>query len=303
MSPLVKERLLTTLQYGIPLGLVLALFVALATPSKRYEVLCEKRDGQRAVQVVRTHIRDHLADVLGRGGGHNQLDIRFVDGDTAHFLTSGSKTHNSDPNLLQMDRVCAISVVTQRVAIVAPIIVDPINWERFGIVRLPDVGYSFRQGDGSVLILGQGRNTRKYFQMIALPGDNLGEVSYRVGGQELLPWMTRELLVQDNRIIATQAAISADRIAKARAMPGDTAADDEVRNYAKSYAEQWAYGDVWRDKSLRVDYKRYPDLAPVVERRLVSTDDGKSWSLLDWRLLRPEVVPAGAQLQRIEPQQ
>lgn len=277
MSPLVKERLLTTLQYGIPLGLVLALFVGLATPSKRYEVLCEKRDGQRAVQVVRTHIRDHLADVLGRGGGHNQLDIRYLDGEYSYFLTTPSKTHNSDPNLLRFDLTCALS---------------NFSADRF---------FVFQEGE---LLAAFGRTGLILRRPIGLLEDHgYPGAKYLIGGQPLQRWITRALVPEGDRLIAVQVATSADRVAKARAMPGDTVADDEVRSYAGSYAEQWAYGDVWRDKSLRVDYKRYPDLAPVVERRLVSTDDGKTWSLLDWRLLRPEVVPAGAQLQRIEPPQ
>lgn len=233
----------------------------------RYQIVveCMLGDDHRKIEVVRYSTRPIPSFFPHTGGPSVHHGVRFR-------TQSGVKWVLAETwiDWRARKRICERSFVADGLVVIFPVVVYHADRE------LPWYVSEYSVGPRGLLVLhdGKWKFQGAYLQNEGSP-HSLGDIA-------LTPWTTTSVSVDGVRLVATQSAISKNESDVLLSRTG-------LPNHPYSMEEQYAFGE-------ELDSGSFPELRPLVERRLVSGDFGRTWKVLDWKVLRLKAVPKGAEL-------
>jgi hypothetical protein len=243
------------------------------------QVRCEMREGNRAIQFV-TYDGQEQPRLSAHVGGIPHFEgIRHVEGISNTWVIKNSKTIG-----LYKELLCSLSILPPGKAVIFPANAFPgsatTGSEFASQVRLltkQAVFYStYIAYDGSdwylnaVYAVGEESNPR-----------------HQLGNYRLSTWITTRITSTDGNLIAEQVAASQDnldRFSDGRYLP--------LPAYSLFIMNAYGLAPTYNTKK----YGTYPELNPVVARRLISMDFGHSWKLLEWKRLQNDIAPGVTEL-------
>jgi len=260
-------------------------------------VHCAIRDGERSIHVVDYEVPTSAARLLLHNltVGNPHAKANKVGASGVFYEDDSKRTWlivNSDMSFRR--RLCSLSSLPPNGAILFPadIHFKLTNGSQVGsrIKRLVDDGRlhnTFIAFDG-----------KDWYANIVFADGEEPDSRFTVGGYRLSAWITTSILAQEGHWVAHQSAASLEIIDSLERK--NPYARPNFQNYhpigLHRIEEAHAYGEVNWDESK---YGLFPELRPVVERHLVSTDFGHTWQMQDWKILRPDVLPKGGSLVRV----
>lgn len=233
-----------------------------------YNVLvqCSKIDEDRKIEVVQYSIRPFPEFGPHIGGEAVNHGIRFRTSFATEWVLEETWF-----TWRERSRVCERSLIVGDRMVIFPVKIVRTNQE-----ELP-AKIEVLSTDMYGMIVFDGR--RWFYQSVAA-GSETRASQYALGSEPLTPWTTNSVGIEGQRLIAWQSA-TLQKVAEAG-----------IPNHPPWTEEYYAFGE-------KLDTGSFPELRPLVERRLASEDFGRTWKVLDWKVLRPEAVPKGAELKLI----
>ena len=255
--------------------LLLVLFIFWKNYVFDVEVMCEvaSNDVENKIQIVSYSVRPMLSLGPHIGGTSRYDAILSINGKSKIYLLDETYIES-----YQRQRLCRMSLIENNYQIIHPV-VNVYNRSQLS----KKIKLLKKVGEGNTIIF---NGKQWYYTKIEL-NDNEDAKRYYLGYDKLSLWVTTEIKKYNNSLIAVQVAGLQSVVEKL-----------EDRSYmpysAYTILDMYAYNE----KVDFGDHGKFPELKPVVQRRLVSNDFGLSWKQLDWKVLDEQRVEAGSKLKK-----
>jgi len=246
------------------------------------QVVCEVKDGSRALQVVSYDTKPMPRLSAHVGGTAHLMGVRYIDGMSATWLIEENTGLSGYGR-----RLCALSSLPSGRAIVFP-----ANMH-FTISTGSEVGPNVERLISDVVVnntLIAFDGTRWFVNAIRAVGEP-ANARHQVGKSKLSAWTTVFVKASNGKMIALQSATLQESVEPL------IKGDKYLPRSAFAIQEIYAYGE-----TLPFDTEKFgsfDQLRPVVERTLESTNSGRTWQQVSWKLLDRTRVPGGGELRLV----